>query len=76
MGRARRATPCSCPGCDGKSTYDLTLTHREYGVYRGTRCRSTTVVRHVYLCSIHYKDVLDWMDAYEGKERDADNRMG
>ena len=73
MGRARMPNPCSCPNCDGKSTYDLTLTHREYDTYRGVTCRSTVVVKHIYLCDIHYKDVLDWMDAYEGKEKNADD---
>ena len=70
MGTARG---CSHPGCDEVVKYDLVLSERYNNVRRlsngGSYVQSCKMVaHHLYLCEEHGKDVLDFMEAYEGKE--------
>lgn len=79
MGRGNLAHGCSYPGCKGEVTHDLILykrvkrphTRRHSQVYRTWYSNSKETEHHVYLCVEHAADMIDFMENYEGKEKDA-----
>lgn len=52
-------------------TYDLVLSMRNVIMMRKYRSQSKVTVNHVYLCDKHAEEMDVFMDAYEGKEKNA-----
>lgn len=69
--RGPAAHGCSYPGCKEPVTYDLILSMRNVVRLKDYKCQSKITVNHVYLCDKHAEEMDVFMNAYEGKEKNA-----
>ena len=67
MARGTTTHRCSHPSCDGMTVADLVLTERQRLTNNRRSASDKFVINHIYLCEKHYKEMIDFLDAYEGR---------